>query len=218
MRWQLGSGFVVLAALGTAALGTARAVAQGTDVPGGYTTVVTVQSVPATGGTVSARVDGAAVQVTVPAGAFGGTIQVVLTAPDLSGIGSAGQSGYSAVAGAGVLLESHGQEVSASGPQPVQVTLSDAQLDQGDRVVSLSPSGSHVLSGATAASGRVTVSLTSSADLAVVAPASAPIGGATTASTGKPFVAEGMAAVLLSLGGGSVLVARRRARLRRAHS
>src|SRR5277367_5691114 len=76
--------------------------------PGGYKAVVTSQTVTSRGAVIIARIDGLEVSLTIPAGTFKTPVQVILTAPDVLGVGGT-DPGYRAVGGVGVLIEVNGK-------------------------------------------------------------------------------------------------------------
>lgn len=196
--------------------------------PGGFTTVVTSQLVGPGGGSVSATVNGKAVSITVPPGAFRSTEDVVVTAPDLGAVQNAlstlGFSGFNAVAGVGVaILDTNGNKATGSFPVPIQVTISGSGLGaSGEKVLSLTGPASATTLSASMGSNAVTIAITSDPNLVVINPTTGSgtggraVPGATTAFTGKPFTGErDLALALAALGIAAVGVgAVRRVRLR----
>src|ERR1039457_5792082 len=78
-------------------------------VPGGYSAVLTSQTIGPAGGKVGpVSVDGITTTLTIPAGAFPVEVQITLTAPDLAAIGAAGFAGHRAVAGVGIGVQANG--------------------------------------------------------------------------------------------------------------
>ena len=78
--------------------------------PGGYTAVVTSQTIGPHGGVIGpVRVGKCSVALTVRPGTFKSNVQITLTAPTVQGIGDGGQPGYTAVCGVGVLIQINGK-------------------------------------------------------------------------------------------------------------
>ena len=171
-------------------------------VPGGFTSVLTTATVQPSGGTVTGSDNGNTVTVTVPAGAFTQPAQVVLTAGDVAQIGSAGQAGKQTVVAVGISVLVNNTTFTGTFPKPITVTIA-GNFATGDEVVVYNPSTSSwsPVPGATIANGTATFSITSDPDIAVLASTSSAVTGATSASTGKPFLLEGGAAAALVLGG-----------------
>ncbi|MDA8275227.1 MAG: hypothetical protein M0029_07580 [Actinomycetota bacterium] len=206
------------AAVGVAAaasvLGTATAFAAGSGytpsgatatpagVPGGFTSVLTTGTVQPSGGTVTGSENGDTITVTVPAGALTQTAQVVLTAGNVSQIGSAGQAGKDAVVAVGISVMENGSKFTGTFAKPITVTIA-GNFAAGDEVVVYDPTtgGWSPVAGATIANGTATFEFTSDPDFAVLASTSSAVSGATSASTGKPFLLEGGAAAALVVGG-----------------
>jgi hypothetical protein len=213
-RRVLQTGAAIGVAAAASVLGTATAFAAGSGytpsggtgtpagVPGGFTSVLTTGTVQPSGGTVTGSDNGDTVTVTVPAGALTQPAQVVLTAGDVSQIGSAGQAGKDAVVAVGISVMVNGAKFTGTFPTPITVTIA-GNFASGDEVVVYDPStaGWSPVPGATIANGTATFEITSDPDVAVLAPTSSAVSGATSASTGKPFILEGGAATALVVGG-----------------
>ena len=108
---------LAIVALGAAALaigtGQLPALAYGgpppPPAPGGYTAVVTSQTIGPDGGVIGpVRVGACSVALTVPRGTFKSQVQITITAPTVQDIGDGGQPGYRAVCGVGVLIQVDG--------------------------------------------------------------------------------------------------------------
>jgi hypothetical protein len=235
MRWKhmhkLGR-MMAIATLGSAVLvvanagGALAAVGYGPPgpppppVPGGYSVVVTSQTVigPA-GGTIGpVNINGVAVTLTIPAGAFPVPVQITLTAPDLAAIGTAGFFGHSAVAGVGIQVQENGSPYPGTFLKPLTLTMSSSSITSSSIVVVWNGTAFVAESAATVTAGSATVSFDSDPDFAVLAPSgTGAIPGATTAATGKPFLGEGiLAGLLLLLGATGLGYARRRRAVARA--
>jgi hypothetical protein len=215
-RRVLQTGAAIGVAAAASVLGTATAFAAGSGytpsggtgtgapagVPGGFTSVLTTGTVQPSGGTVTGSDNGDTVTVTVPAGALTQAAQVVLTAGDVSQIGSAGQAGKDAVVAVGISVMVNGTKFTGTFPTPITVTIA-GNFASGDEVVVYDPStaGWSPVPGATIANGTATFEITSDPDVAVLASTSSAVSGATSASTGKPFILEGGVATALVVGG-----------------
>jgi hypothetical protein len=187
--------------------------------PGGFSAVVTSQSIGPAGGKVGpVSVDGVTVNLTVPAGAFTDTVQITLTAPSLAGIGTGGMAGRHAVAGVGVQVTQNGATYPGTFHKPLTVTMASSSINAACAVVVWN-GAAFVSAGGTAGAGAATVSFDHDPSFAVLAPASsavppvAPIAGATGPKTGEPFLGEGiLAGVLLVMGMAGLGFALRRRR------
>ena len=183
----------------------------GTPAPGGtgaFSTVVSVVNINgAAGGHATATVDGATVTLDVPAGDFTGTVQGVFSAGDLSVIGTGGFGGMPITA-FGVQIDQNGHKLPGPFAKPLTVTVTKNGITTSS-VVYLQSNGSFVkASGWTTSSGQATGSISTDPDFLIdtPAPAATPVGaaipGATTATTGKPFLGEGLGAAILAAIGG----------------
>ncbi|MHB1739989.1 MAG: hypothetical protein ACYCXA_11045 [Actinomycetes bacterium] len=190
-----------------------------TSAPGGFTSVVTTQSIGTGGGTVAAGVAGGTVTVDVPAGTFAQPVEVEVTRPDLASANTSlrtlGFGGYSAVGGVGIkILTSSGQAYPGSFPRAITVSLRGSTFGPGDKVIELTGPASAVTLPATAASGVITISLSADPDLLVLAPTAAAGGtvGATSQNTGEPVAGVVvLGGLLAAAGAGITFAARRRA-------
>ena len=184
-------------------------------VPGGYSTVVTSQTIGPAGGTVGpVSVDGITTTLTVPPGAFPVSVQITLTAPDLAAIGDAGVVCHWAVAGVGIQVQEHGSTYPGTFLKPLTLTASSSSITSSSVVVVWNGTAFVTESSATVTAGSATVTFDSDPNFAVLAPtgtATCAVPGATGATTGKPFLGEGILAGLLVLLGATGLgYARRR--------
>ena len=191
--------------------------------PGGYTSVVTTETVAAAGGALSGSVAGGRLDISVPAGAFSRPVQVEVTSPNLSAItpqslSQLGFGGYSAAAGYGVkVLDDSGQALAGSFGKSLRVTVHGAGLGlPGQKVLMLDGADGATVVPTTLGADSVTVQLSRDPNLVVITPRSAPapvatVAGATSATTGKPFLGESvLGGLLIAAGAGAVVVSLRR--------
>jgi hypothetical protein len=206
LAWRLAMVTLAGTAVCVASAGGARAdrgygpPAPATEVPGGYYTVVTSQTVTSAGGKIGpVSVGGLSVTLTVPAGAFSDTVQITLTGPNVAGIGDAGFSSCKAVGGVGVLVQQNGSKYSGKFAKPLTLSMASGSINALSVVVRWNGTAFVTESGATVRSGSATVSVVQDPNFAVLAPSAIP--GATKAATGKPFLGEEiLAGILLLLG------------------
>ena len=103
--------------------------------PGGYVSVVTSRTISPSGGVIGmVSVDGLQVRLSVPRGAFPVPVQVTITAPDVTAIGSGGHPGYRALGGVGVLLQAGGTTYVKRFGRPLVLTVSGRAIKAGSRV------------------------------------------------------------------------------------
>lgn len=213
----------VLAAVGTlAAIAPAMAAGSGygpagpvsTSVPGGYTSVVTTETLQpsTTAQTVSVTVAHSAAQLTVPGEAFSKPVQIVITAPDLASITTALSSlhlaGYQAIAGLGVGVDAaSGLPLTGTFGHALTITVHNAAIQVGDKVVEWNQKGTFsTVSAASVQTGVATWGFSSDPAFAIVAPPHT-VAGATSPVTGEPFaVVGGLGAI--AVGAGAVLLRR----------
>lgn len=195
-----------------------------TGAPGGFTAVVSSRIIGPSGGTISTESGGISITVTVPAGALDATDDLVIskgdpaaTTPSLAGLG---YGNYKAVADFGInLLDSNGAKLSGPFNKSVIVAFNGPGLGaRGEQVIELTGPDSAKAVPFALGSGSVTVSISSDPDLAILAATGgaagtvATVNGATSQHTGKPFLAENVAAAGLTLVGLSSLALSRRRR------
>ena len=174
-------------------------------VPGSYSVVVTSQTIGPAGGTIGpVDVSGIPVTLTIPAGAFPIPVQITLTAPDLAAIGTSGFAGHSVVAGVGVQVQENGSTYPGTFLKPLTLTISSSSITSSSIVVVWNGTAFVAASGTTVTAGSAMATFDSGQDFAVLAPAGG-IPGATAASTGEPFLGEGILAGLLLLLGATGL-------------
>ena len=198
--------------------------------PGGYTDVVTAQTVPVGGGNVSGPVAGGSADVTVRPNTFSTPVSVKITAPALpllqAGLPSAGLTGWTAVAGIGVVvLHTDGTVVAGDFSKAVEVELTGPGIAKGERTVQFTTATSAATVPAHYQGHTMTMSLHHDPDLAVLKPGNPPVvtparprltPRATvvdkSSSWGTPLRALGavLALLVLVLVGGNVLRVRRR--------
>lgn len=183
--------------------------------PGGFTAVVTTQTITPAGGTVGPiMVAGAEVTVHVPAGAFSQDVQLTITAPDLSDIPAA--PGFTIVAGVGAEITLNGAHYPGTFGAPVTITIASPRITASSQVVVWNGSSFVNDPNSTTMAGSASISFDSDPAFAVESPTSsktAPVPGATSPVTGEPFLGEGLLAGLLVLGGTGGLVMSRRRRV-----
>lgn len=208
-------------ALGTVAVvaTTAPAFAAGngytpsnTPTPGGAATglagtVVTSTTIQPSGGTATGTVGTATISVSVPAGAFTGPVQVVLTDATASLVTS---SAGSTIVTFGVGIFENGTKVTGTFPA-ITVTVHSSSITGGSAVYFVTGSGLQAVSGASVTNGSATFSITSDPVVELVAATAAaaagsPIPGATVGVTGKPFLLEGAIAASLMAFGALLLI------------
>jgi hypothetical protein len=173
--------------------------------PGGYSDVITSQTITPAGGTIGpVVVDGATVTLVIPAGAFPVSVQITITAPNLLAVGDAGTAGYRVVAGVGIQVQEHGSAYRGTFLKPLTLTIRSSSITSSSVVVIWNGTAFVTETDATVASGVAVVRFDTDPDFAVLAPlttAEAPIPDATKSVTGKPLAGEGiLAGALVVLG------------------
>ena len=211
----------VRAAMAASTYGPPRPVT-GVAPPGGYSNVITSQTITPAGGTIGPlMVDGAIVTLVIPPGAFPVSVQITITAPDLNAIGNAGLDDYKAVAGVGIEIQVNGQHYPGKFLKPLILTIRTSSITASSVVVVWNGTAFVTETDTTIMSGVAVVRFDTDSDFAVLSPTKTtprtPIPGATRPVTGKPFLGEGiLAGALLMLGAGGIVVGcRRRARVGR---
>jgi hypothetical protein len=180
--------------------------------PGGFSAVVTTQTITPAGGTVGpVTVAGASVTVHVPAGAFPSDVQIVITAPDLAAVPPS--PGFVVVAGVGVGVSVNGTKYAGQFLKPITIDVSSPKITASSEVGAWTGSAFVTDTSSTVSVGMASITMDTDAAFIVQAPtaAKAPVPGATAPVTGEPFLGEGILAGLLVLGGtGAVFMSRRR--------
>jgi hypothetical protein len=192
---------------------------QGAVAPGGYWAVVTSRTITPAGGAITAvSVPGGRVMLVIPAGAFPVPVQITLTAPKLPARGI----GRKVDTGVGIQIQENGVAYPGNFGKPLTLTMSSPSVTSSSVVATWNGKSFLTAPDATAAPGAATVRFDSDPSaFAVLSPfvSAAPeaIPGATTSMTGEPFLGEGiLAAVLLALGIGGLVIAIRSSRRARA--
>jgi|GEM_PF-3037191 len=147
-------------------------------VPGGYATVVTTHTFGSGGGSLVASIPGGHAQLTVPAGAFIGALQVAVTAPDVKGVEAVlpklGRANYRVVAAIGIgVTDTNGHKFTGTFAHPLTLTITGAALGVGNQIIQFTGPSTATAVAATVSAGSVTVSMLADPDFAVLAPASA---------------------------------------------
>jgi len=187
-----------------------------TGLPGSIVSTTTIQP---SGGASNATVGTAVISVNVPAGAFTGPVQLVVT--DAAGSELTPPGGGTVVVTFGIGFYENGTKVTGTFPA-VTVTVSSPSITAGSTVYFVTGGGLQAVSGVGVKAGSATFTITSDPVVEVATPVSAvaagttgsgttgsAIAGATTAQTGKPFFLEGVLAVALASFGSLLLVASR---------
>ena len=192
----------------------------GPSTPPGYTTVLTTQTVQPSGGTVTATGGGSTITVDVPNGASPSAIQIEITEGTVSSLTGL-PSGSSALLAYGITLLLNGQKDTATFSPPLKVTISNPKITAANSVViwnaatgAFEPaSQATTVSGTTVGAGSVTFDITSdpyTALLAASSTSSSAVAGATTPTTGFPWITELVLGLALIAAGLLVVVRLRR--------
>lgn len=189
-----------------------------TGTPGGFTQVVTAQTITPTTKTtdISVSVDNTPASIAVATGTFSTTAQVVVTSPVLSqvtaSLSSLGLPGYIAIAGLGInVVNTADLPLTGTFLKPITITVHNAAIKPGDKIVEWNAQGTFsTVTSATVGNGVASWSFQQDPAFAVVAPSTL-VPGATSPVTGKPFLAEGaLGALLVAVGAGVLWQTRRR--------
>ena len=153
---------VVLAAP-TAAFAAGTGYTPGAAAPGGAATglpgnVVSTTTIQPSGGTANATVGSTSIAASVPAGAFTGPVQLVMTDASSSAVAAAG--GASTVVTFGVGFYVNGTKVTGTFPA-VTITVSSPSITAGSTVYLVTASGLQAVSGASVKAGSATFTITS---------------------------------------------------------
>ena len=183
--------------------------------PGGYSGVITSQTITPAGGTIGrVTVDGATVSLVIPAGAFPVPVQITMTGPDLFAVGSAGTAGYKAVAGVGIQVQENGSTYPGTFLKPLSLTVRSSSITSSSVVMVWNGTAFVTEPDSTFTPGTAVIGFDTDPDFAVMSPlatTATTIPGATSSVTGKPFLGEGiLAGLLVALGVTGLAIARRR--------
>lgn len=178
-------------------------------VPGGFTQVLTSQTMTASPGTISVSGMGSSASFSVPTGTFSAPTTVSVTAPNLSAITSSlpslGLGSYQALAGFGIsFTNAVGSAVTPLAP--ITATIRNPAIAPGDILVKLTGPTSSVTIPAHFSAGQVTFQFQQDPDFAVLKPSST-VTGATSPTTGVPV--DTWAGAGLALAGAGVWLLRR---------
>jgi hypothetical protein len=190
--------------------------AAGVAPPGGYSSVITSQTISPAGGTIGpVAVDGATATLVIPAGAFPVSVQITITGSKLFAVGDAGTAGYKAVAGVGIQVQENGSTYPGGFRKPLTLTIRSSFTTSSSVVMVWNGTAFVTEPDATVTSGTAVVRFDTDPDFAVMSPlvttAAAPIADATRSETGQPFLGEGiLACALIVLGAGGLAVGRRK--------
>ncbi|MCL4422881.1 MAG: hypothetical protein M1115_06910 [Actinobacteria bacterium] len=176
---------------------------QQSSVPGGFSTVAATKSFTSSGGTMQASVDGLGVSVTVPAGALPQGGQVILRSGNLSAVPGS-------VAGIAVSIDVGGHPLTQPLSTPITVVVDNPAIKASDVVLIWNGSSFIAYSDASVTAGSATIKITSDPVFVVSSPSSVQaVPGATSVTTGEPFVGGGLLALALLVLAGGALVWRR---------
>ncbi|HEV3383152.1 MAG TPA: hypothetical protein VG142_19475 [Trebonia sp.] len=181
----------------------------------GFTGVATSVTVGPAGAAIAPGfIDGAAVTVTVPAGAFANTVQITVTAGAVGTLAPAAFTGYRVVTALGVQVELNGAPYPGTFLKPITVTWRDGAITSASLVTTWNGVSLAIDPSSTSSPGVATVTFDADPDFAILSPVSAapkPVAGATVPVTGEPLAGEGiLAGALLVAGLGGLGISRRR--------
>jgi hypothetical protein len=181
--------------------------------PGGFTAVVTSQNVGPAGAIIGpVDVDGAAVTIFIPAGAFPVDVQVDVTSPDLAAIHPT--RGFMVVAGVGVGVSVDGAPYPVAFLKPITIVIRSPRINASSMVGTWNGAGFVTDTSSMVSAGKASITMGSDPAFIVESPIGEeeePVPSATSPVTGEPFLGEGILAGLLVLGGtGGIALSRRR--------
>jgi hypothetical protein len=185
--------------------------------PGGFTSAITTVTIGPAGGVVGpVTVDGAQVAVNVPQGTFPAEVKLTITEPHLPAITPT--PGFTVTAGAGIQVTLDDSPYPGTFLRPVTVTFTSPSITASSQVVVWNGSSFVTDPNSTVTAGSASVSFDTDPDFAVETPTTkvTPVTGATSPTTGEPFLGEGILAGALLLGGAGAVVMSRRRRVKAA--
>ena len=169
----------------------------GVAAPGGYSDVITSQTITSAGRTIGPLVADRAwgiVTLAVPADAFPVSVQVTVTGPNLFAVGDAAYAGYKAIAGVGIQVQEKGSAYPGTFRKPLTLTIRSPLIKSSSAVVEWNGTAFVTETDAIVASGVAVVRFDTDPDLAVLSHvttrAPAPVPAATKSMTGKPFIGD----------------------------
>jgi len=167
---------------------------QQSSVPGGFSTVAATKSFTSSGGTMQASVNGYTVSVTVPSGALPQGGQVILRKGQVSAI-------QAAIAGIAISIDVNGQPLAQALSVPITVVVDNPAISASDVVLMWNGSSFIPYNNASVIAGSATIKVTSDPIFVVSSPSPThAVPGATSVTTGEPFMGEGLLALgLLTL-------------------
>jgi hypothetical protein len=183
--------------------------------PGGFTTVLTTETIGEEGGTISLELPGDDLSIHIPDGAFTEDVQITVTEPDLANIPA--PPGTTVVTGAGITVTLDGTTFPGTFLKPITADFFSSHITAASEVTVWNGSAFVTDPSSTSTAGSASVSFDSDPDFAVVTPtaaAAAPVPSATAPVTGVPVLGEGLLAGVLVLGGAAAVAVSRRRRAR----
>lgn len=179
----------------------------------GFDTIVATQTFSSSGGTITGSANGATALVTIPSGSLPSGGQVVISAGTPSSVNAGTQVTVVTDFSIAILNPSTGAKLNGPFSPPLTVTITDPSIVPGDSVVAISAPGvTSPVTSVQITKGKAIITFSTDPNFAVVSSLSASVTGATSVTTGKPFIGEALFASILLIGGIVLLVLARRRR------